>query len=197
KLCRRYLTEEITSEMVKRDDYGWFGQLTIHYYLTTGSEFLAQKDKKRVEGLAKENNGKVFKPDFNKVALTPKIKVLEFLEIEQFLNPMNQHDNESLEAWFNEKVIPHAHVIKSVLGLTINLLKDSPVAVAQRILGMLGLKLTCIGRKGSRGNRKRVYQLLDPNLDGRNEIFSRWSERDSKGVSTLSNNSYLLEMVAA
>ncbi|WP_307730481.1 hypothetical protein, partial [Chroococcus sp. FPU101] len=190
--------EEITPEMVKRDDYGWFGQLTIHYYLTTGSEFLAQKDQKRVEGLAKENNGKVFKPDINKVALTPKIKVLEFLEIEeQFLNPINQHDNESLEAWFNEKVIPHRQTIKTVLGLTINLLKDSPVAVAQRILGIFGLKLTCIGRLGTRGNRKRVYQLLDPNLDGRNEIFSRWLERDSRAVSTPPNNIYLLEEVAA
>jgi Domain of unknown function (DUF3854) len=197
KLCRRYLTSEITSEMVKRDDDGWFKQLTLHYYLTTGKEFLIHRDQKRVEGLASKNGGKVFKPDVNKIALTPKIKVLEFLQIERFLNPESLHDNDSLADWFKNIIVPHAHAIKTVLGLTINPLKDSPVAVAQRLLGRLGLKLTCIGRLGSRGNRKRVYQLLDPNLDGRNEIFSRWSERDSKPVSTLSNNSYLLEEVAA
>lgn len=196
KLCRRYLTEEITPQMVARDDQGWFSQLTIHYYLTMGKPFLTQREQKKVKSLADSNGGKVFKPDVNKIALTPKIKVLEFLQIERFLNPESLHDNDSLADWFKNIIIPHAQAIKTVLGLTINPLKDSPVAVAQRLLGLMGLKLTCIGRLGCRGNRKRVYQLLDPNLDGRNEIFSRWSERDSLGVSTLSNNSYLSEKVA-
>ncbi|WP_307730475.1 hypothetical protein, partial [Chroococcus sp. FPU101] len=196
KLCRRYLTEEITSEMVARDDGGWFSQLTLHYYLTMGKPFLTQREQKKVKSLASKNGGFVFKPDVNKIALTPKIKVLEFLQIERFFNPESLHDNDSLADWFKNIIVPHAHAIKTVLGLTINPEKDSPVAVAQRLLGRLGLKLTCIGRKGSRGNRKRVYQLLDPNLDGRNEILSRWHERDSLSVSTLSNNSYLWEEVA-
>jgi hypothetical protein len=69
------------------------------------------------------------------------------------------------------------------LGISIGE-KDTPIRFLQRVLGKFGLKLSCCGRLGSRLDRRRVYRLAGLNLDGRNEIFSRWLERDNKGVST-------------
>jgi hypothetical protein len=39
------------------------------------------------------------------------------------------------------------------------------------------LKLTCIGRIGSRNHRIRLYTLLPPD-DGREAIFALWQQRD-------------------
>ena len=55
---------------------------------------------------------------------------------------------------------------------------DTPIKVVQKLLSLLGLKLTCIGRLGSRSDRERVY-VYDPPLDGREEIFASWLQRDN------------------
>jgi hypothetical protein len=73
---------------------------------------------------------------------------------------------------------------KAVLGLTINE-ADKPIALAQKLLGKCGLKLTYLGRKGSRGDRQRVYQYVVPK-DGREEVFAAWQERDEAAASTVS-----------
>lgn len=66
------------------------------------------------------------------------------------------------------------------MGVSINPERDSPIAVAQRLLKKLGLKLTNIGRLGSRDERQRVYKMINPDPDGRGAIFARWLARDEK-----------------
>ena len=46
--------------------------------------------------------------------------------------------------------------LKTFLGLTI-VESDTPIKIAQKLLSLLGLKLTYIGRLGSREQRERVY----------------------------------------
>jgi hypothetical protein len=52
----------------------------------------------------------------------------------------------------------------------------SEIAIAQKLLSKLGLKLTYVGRMGSRDNRERVYQFVEAQ-DGREVIFEGWQNR--------------------
>jgi hypothetical protein len=194
KLCRRYLTEEITPEMIKRDSEGWFSQLTLHYYLTTGKPFLKDRDTKKVKALGESGKGKIFSPDVNRTALTPLVACLEFLGIDRFLDPDTQWSNDSLKEWWETMVLPYRRDIKTLTGITIGE-KDSPIRFAQRLLGKMGLKLACIGRLGKRGDRTRFYRLSAIDPDGRWSIFARWFERENAGVSTGSINIYPMPSV--
>jgi hypothetical protein len=77
----------------------------------------------------------------------------------------------------SELALANQRELKTFLGLTI-VKSDTPIKVAQKLLSLLGLKLTCIGRLGSRGQRERAYTYETPN-DGRSEIFAHWLQRDS------------------
>lgn len=186
QLCRRYLTENITTTHIKRDSEGWFSELSLHYYLTVGKPFIKHKEQKRMEKLGKNSDGRVFLPDFTK-SLIPALLVLEIIRIPEFLDADQTFANEDLQEWYETLVIPYKKDIRTCLGITIGE-KDTPIRFLQRVLGKFGLKLSCCGRLGSRLDRRRVYSLAGLNLDGRNEIFSRWLERDNKGVSTESIN---------
>ena len=186
QLCRRYLTENITTTHIKRDSEGWFSELSLHYYLTVGKPFIKHKEQKRMEKLGKNSDGRVFLPDFTK-SLIPALLVLEIIRIPEFLDADRTLANEDLQEWYETLVIPYKKDIRTCLGITIGE-KDTPIRFLQRVLGKFGLKLSCCGRLGSRLDRRRVYSLAGLNLDGRNEIFSRWLERDNKGVSTESIN---------
>ncbi|CCI27815.1 plasmid replication protein, CyRepA1 family [Microcystis aeruginosa] len=181
QLCRRYLTEKITTTDIKRDSEGWFSQLTLHYFLTTGKPFLKAKEQKRIDRLGEKSDGRVFLPDFTK-SLIPTLLVLEFLKIPDFFDCDRTLTNDDLREWYETLVIPYKKDIRTCLGITIGE-NDTPIRFLQRVLGKLGLKLSCCGRLGSRGDRRRFYQLAGLNLDGREAIFSRWLDRDIESVS--------------
>jgi hypothetical protein len=67
--------------------------------------------------------------------------------------------------------------IKTALSITISD-KDTPIAIAQKLLGKLGLKLTYLRREGSDGARQRVYGYTAP-MDGRDYVFAAWIARDN------------------
>jgi hypothetical protein len=139
-------------------------------------------------------NGELFKPDVNSSLLSVKIGVLRLLNISQFLDLQQEFTSNSLAHWFEEisKPIPRSQ-IKSILGMSINPEKDTAIGVAQRLLGLMGLKMTCLGRFNEKKdsqtqNRQRVYRLLTSEPDGRNAIFERWLD---KAMSTPSINNEL------
>ncbi|MGB7439879.1 MAG: plasmid replication protein, CyRepA1 family, partial [Coleofasciculaceae cyanobacterium] len=67
--------------------------------------------------------------------------------------------------------------IKAILGLTVGE-NESPVRIVGRLLQLVGVRLKCIGRVGSRDNRQRVYRLIIPDEVERSHIFAVWLERD-------------------
>ncbi len=75
-----------------------------------------------------------------------------------------------------ELALANKRELKTFLGLTI-VESDTPIKIVQKLLGLLGLKLNYIGRLGSRELRERVY-VFEPPLDGREEIFASWLQRD-------------------
>jgi hypothetical protein len=71
--------------------------------------------------------------------------------------------------------VQHRHIIKKYLGVSISE-GLSGIAIIQKLLSQLGLKLTYIGRMGSRDKRERVYEFVPPK-DGREVIYQGWQNR--------------------
>ena len=177
-LFKRYGVE-VTPELVEKDDNGWYPQLQLHYYLTIGSIYLAGRDRRSLSTLSEQGNGKVFKPDINNRQLSAPIKALEAILIQQFLDPMAEFTADSLADWF-EMVLQLRYDIKTLLGVSINPEKDSAIAVAQRILKKLGLKLEFKYWRGDRSSKRRVYSGCNVNPDERDRVFNNWLARESK-----------------
>ncbi len=177
-LARRYGIG-VSAPLVKKDDRGWYLQLMLHYYLTVGKEFLASRDLRLAKAQLESGQGAIFQPSFNDSQLTAKVRILEILGIPQLFDSEAKFSSSSeLLVKMAELAKQNAWEIKTVLGLTINQ-KDTPIAIAQMLLRLLGLKLSYLGRFGSRGARERFYGgvALD---DGREKVFEVWLSRDEQ-----------------
>jgi hypothetical protein len=172
----------LTDELITKDDDGWYPQIRLHYFLTVGNQFLGDRDKKKLDNSLENGEGKIFKPDMNRSLLSAKINLLKLFNVEQFLDSDREFNRDDLAEWFETlKKIP-ASQIKSILGFTLSM-GDTPIGFAQRLLSVLGLKLTFIShRRYEDGSRQRVYRGCDPLADGRGEVFDRWLERDRESL---------------
>lgn len=170
---------EVTPELVEKDDKGWHPQLQLHYYLTVGGQYLAKREEKAYNTTREQGKGKGFKPDINKKQLGAKVKALELLEIKQFLNSDAEFTKDNLKTW-KDKAVRWRFDIKTALGVSIHPEKDSAIAIAQRILKKLGLKLGFKKWAGGRANKHRVYSGCDCNPDSRNLVFEQWLARDAE-----------------
>jgi hypothetical protein len=194
KLRKRYATDSIDPELVLKDDSCWYPQIQLHYFMTVGRIYLHERDRRVANKMKEPGGGKVFKPDFNRRMLSSEVECLRLLEIEQFLDSYRSFTDKNLKEWYEKISSPITRSqIKAILGVSINPNHDSPIAVAQRLLKKLGLKLTNLGRPGSRGDRQRVYKMINLDPDGRLAVFERWLVRDEKmyldeDVSTISIN---------
>ncbi|BBD70699.1 hypothetical protein NIES4072_70660 [Nostoc commune NIES-4072] len=176
ELSRRYEIE-VTPELVSKDDDGWYPQLRMHYYLTLGREFLTKRDAKRAKSQLELGENSIWKPDFNKGQLLPAVLLLENLNLLQFLTPdvqLRGSDEKMLS--FKALAVKHRQVIKNYLNVSISE-KHTPIAIAQKLLDKIDLKLDYVGRLGSRDNRECVYQFVAPD-DERDLIFMQWLNRD-------------------
>lgn len=108
--------------------------------------------------------------------------LLENLNLLQFLTPdvqLRGTDEKMVE--FKALAVKYRHVIKNYLNVTISE-KLTPVAIAQKLLAKIDLKLDYVGRLGSRDDRECVYQFVAPD-DECDSIFERWLNRDKLFVS--------------
>jgi hypothetical protein len=116
------------------------------------------------------------KPDFNRGQLLPVVLLLEELNIGHFLTPGLMFRGSDVELQhLKAMLVQHRYIIKNFLGVSVSE-RLSAIAIIQKLLGKLGLKLTYVGRLGERGNRERVYQFVEPK-DERDVIFQGWQNR--------------------
>ncbi|MCP6760064.1 MAG: DUF3854 domain-containing protein [Fischerella sp. CENA71] len=177
ELVKRYGVE-VTPELVEKDDSGWYPQLRLYYYLTLGRGFVAQHDAHRAKAQAETGQEAVWQPDFNRGQLLASVRLLEELGVSVLVEPGRQYRGIDPELLRLESLAKqHKYVIKNYLGITIKD-KDTPIAIAQKLLRLLGCKLTYIARLGSRGSRHMVYEFVPPD-DGREEVLQVWFEREA------------------
>ncbi|WP_242049390.1 plasmid replication protein, CyRepA1 family, partial [Aulosira sp. FACHB-615] len=191
ELSRRYEVD-VTPDLVEKDDDGWYPQLRLHYYLTVGREFLASRDSKRAKAQAEAGDNAIWKPDFNKGQMLSSVLLLEKLNLLQLLKTgVRLRGSDDVMQEFKAIALKHRYLIKNYLNVTISE-KLTPVAIAQKLLDKIDLRLTYMGRLGPRGKRECVYKFVAPD-DGRNVIFEKWLNRELVSVS---NNIELQKQVS-
>jgi hypothetical protein len=176
ELSRRYEID-VTPELVEKDDDGWYPQLRMHYYLRLGREFLTNRDAKRAKAQLEAGENSIWKPDFNKGQLLTAVLLLERLNLLQLLTPGERlrSSGEAMQE-LKKMAMENRYLIKTCLNVTISE-KFTPIAIAQKLLAKIDLKLNYVGRLGKRENRECVYQFVAPD-DQRNSIFGQWFNRD-------------------
>ncbi len=174
KLEQRYGVD-VTPELVKKDDEGYYPQLRLHYYLTLGRAFVAKRDRKLGEKMLQAKS--TWLPDFNGGQLGLVIHALEMFNIPGFIvngRELRGTDADLLQMASNALSVKWQ--VQTVLGITLND-NDSPIVILRRLLKKIGLKLKYLGRDGT-GERQRVYRVVDAD-DGREQIFLNWLAVDA------------------
>ncbi|WP_229501033.1 hypothetical protein [Nostoc mirabile] len=116
-------------------------------------------------------------PDFNKGQMLSSVLLLEELNLLQLLTPGERlrSCDEAMQE-FKALAVKHRYVIKNYLNVTMSE-KLTSIAIAQKLLDKVDLRLSYIGRLGPRGKRECIYQFLPPD-DERDAIFDSWLSRD-------------------
>lgn len=193
---RRYHVP-VTPELVEKDAKGWHSQIRLHYYLTVGRQHLLAREANVARKQLEAGDGAVFKPDFNKRQIGAKIWILDTIGFDKLMQrqELSADDPELLS--ITDYCKQHAFEIKAATGVTISQ-KDSSMAIAQLLVGLIGYRFPYLRREGSRGSQVRVYGaaaadfLRDdkgeiiindqgqatPIADGREDVFAAWLEKD-------------------
>lgn len=176
---------QVSSDLVKRDDEGWYRHLRLHYFLSTGNSYLKQRDKRAAEfGLYQ---GRIWIPDLNRSQLGVRVGAYQFLGIDRLLDP-NRAFRGTDEDLIRLTEVAHdqAWEVKAATGIGVHS-KDKPIPLLKKFLAPLGLSLTCDGRdrnaEGKPNAGTRYYRLsaLD---DGREQIFQYWLQWDAERQAT-------------
>lgn len=189
-LVRRYGSDiSITPELVAKDDEGWYGKILSHYYLTVGRPYLIERDSRQLRAIAHHTKNRLWLPDFNRSLLSTSLRLLETLIIGLLKPGIHYKGSDPNIKLIAELAHANQRELKTFLGLTV-VESDTPIKIAQKLLSLLGLKLTYIGRLGSREQRERVY-VFESLSDSRSEIFANWLQRDNGFTQTesVSNSS--------
>jgi Domain of unknown function (DUF3854) len=191
-LCRRYLTEDITHDLIIKDDDGWYPQLQLHYYLTIGHQHLKGRDTAKLKGLSPDGSV-LFAPDVNRSCLSLKIMALDAINIHQFFGEDKTFTSVDLAVW-HEKLLQCRQDIEQYLGIRIST-RSTPIQTAQRLLGLLGMKLNYIDRARIDGSTPtRRYSGVDCNADEREAVMARWLDRDNRIAGMAKRSTCLLDI---
>jgi hypothetical protein len=170
----------IAPELVSLDDEGWYQKIRLHYFLTVGRPYLADRDTKAARKLMEQGDGSLFLPDFNRSQLGAVVGSLEILGIATLLQQPTRElrntddDLQSLAAI----ALSNRQEIKTMLNL--NLAKNySPITIISRLLSKIGCKIKCLRYESQNQARVRVYQILAPE-DQREQVFDQWLKIDQQ-----------------
>ncbi|RCJ41885.1 hypothetical protein A6770_35880 [Nostoc minutum NIES-26] len=119
----------------------------------------------------------IWKPDFNKGQMLSSVLLLSELNLLQLLTSGEQlRGSDECMQELKARAVENRYLIKTCLNVTVSE-KLTPVAIAQKLLSKIDLRLSYIGRLGPRGNRESVYQFVETD-DGRVSIFEKWLNRE-------------------
>ena len=196
-LVKRYGEDvSITSELVAKDDDGWYSKILSHYYLTVGKPYLINRDSKQLKAIAKSNQNRLWLPDFNRSLLSTQLSLLEALVINLLEPGVDYRGSDPNIQLIAELALVNKRELKTFLSLTV-VESDSPIKIVQKLLRLLGLKLTYLGRLGPTTQRERVYRFNPPH-DGREAIFQSWLQRDeaAHAQADLANSPETIDLTA-
>ena len=167
----------ITSELVSLDDAGWYQKIRLHYFLTVGRQYLADRDTKAARKLIEQGNGSLFLPDFNSSQLGAIVGSLEILGIPVLLQQQRELRNTDADLQSLAQIaLNNRRELKTILN--VGIAKNySPITIISRLLGKIGCKIQCLRYESQNKKRVRVYQILTP-TDEREQVFIHWLNID-------------------
>lgn len=174
----------VTTQLVIKDDHGWYPKLLLHYYLTIGREHLAQRDAGVARQLIKQGEGSIFLPDFNRSQLGAAVGTMDVLGVPALLQSAGRelrNTDEDLREMATLALSNRAS-LKTALGIGLQA-NATPITIVRRLLDKIGYGLKCTRRESKAQNRARVYQVVNPE-DGRNQVFGQWLASEGQGWST-------------
>ncbi len=168
----------ITPELVSLDDEGWYQKIRLHYFLTVGRSYLADRDTQVARKLIKQGNGSLFLPDFNNSQLGAIVGTLEILGIPVLLKDRIRELRNTDKDLQSLAAIAHGNrqEMKTILNLGIAK-NHSPVTIVSRLLSKIGCQINCLRSETYKRKRVRVYQILAPE-DAREQVFNYWLNTD-------------------
>ncbi len=168
----------ITPEVVSLDDEGWYQKIRLHYFLTIGRPYLADRDTKVARKLIEQGNGSLFLPDFNNSQLGAIVGTLEIMGIPVLLQDISRELRNTDADLRSLAAIAHSNrrEIKTILNISIAK-NYSPITVVSRLLKKIGCKIQCTRYESINKKRVRVYQILTPE-DKRDRVFAHWLNID-------------------
>jgi hypothetical protein len=165
---------EVDIDLIVRDDDDWFPQIQLYYYLFIGRRFLEQRDAKALHSVAHANQ--VWYPSLNRSQVGVRVALFEFLNIQMLIDEEREFKNSDGDMKdLLEKAIANRQVLKD-LGVTVGE-NDSAIAISNKLLKKIGMKLTFCHKEGKRGANERVYRM-EALADRRFEVFEHWLKRD-------------------
>ena len=179
ELQQRY-SLPVTSALVILDNNNWYQKIRLHYFLTLGRPFLADRDAKVAQKFISQGNGSLFLPDFNSSQLGAIVGIMELLGIPILLADTKRelrNIDSDLQAMAT-LALAHRSEIKTAVG--IGLAKNStPIMIVRRFLDKIDCKLKYLRSERSDKSRKRirVYQIIIPK-DNREQVFYNWITQD-------------------
>lgn len=157
QIMQKYHLGEITPELVAANRKKFYSHLQLRFWLTIGREYLESRDRASLAQVRENNRGEFFIPDFNAKNYVVKVKVLEMLDLERFLEPNTEWNNKSIELiQLRDFVLKDLARFNQVLGCGVAI-TDSPIMVLQKILKQIGQKLPYLRNERDSKKRLRIY----------------------------------------
>ncbi|MEC4991646.1 MAG: plasmid replication protein, CyRepA1 family, partial [Oscillatoria sp. PMC 1068.18] len=168
---------KVSPELVAYHASGNYGKLRLLYFLTTGKEYLANREKRKIDNWKEASYGKVFKPDFNKELLSNKVRHLEALMPQEWLELPDRDFRASDDdiVAVAEKYRTHRGAFNNALGLNLGI-NATNIQIVKKLFSYIAIDFSRHRRDGS-GNREFCYRLA-PLTDLQREVLSAWSLRD-------------------
>ena len=168
----------ITSQLVSLDDEGWYQKIRLHYFLTVGRPYLADRDTQVARKLIERGNGSLFLPDFNDSQLGAIVGTLELMGIPILLQDLTRELCNSDRDLQSLAEIAHNNRREIKTILNIRIAKNySPITIVSRLLNKIGCKIKCMRYQSINKKRIRVYQIQRTE-DRRDLVFAHWLNID-------------------
>ena len=176
-VAKRYGVD-VSPDLLKLDDDGYYPQLRLHYFLSIGNQFLSDKETKKAEKIKEHKTA--FIPDVLGGAVLSKVKILELLGIKEIISLSAFTKNHPALLRMQAMIRENLYSLYPYIGYVKP--DKTPIPALRQILKMIGLKLKEVGREGT-GTRDRIYSVVGLD-DGRDVIFKSWYATDLDAVAT-------------
>lgn len=170
---------DVTERLIQLHDKKWLQKLKLHYYVTTGLEFVSNHDLTNAINQFIKGEGAIFIPDFNRSQMKLKVWMLKQMGIDEILENKQRRTNDEFIIKAGQFCIKYHQQFRDIFGIKVFNKDGTPKTEMQIVLSILkrlGLKCAPLRKVGKRGQQVSVYSAPVPDFEknGRNPVIDEW-----------------------